>query len=295
MSATGFRRSEPTEFLKYVVRTKGQNTDIMIHFNGVNFFNQKDKIDISKITQHLTLIRRTAYRIPEFVFNEASGSITSLYFLIHCKLELKHSFYEKATRRDAWFNVKSSMQLLGIGKSTLLFHMTIMDMSDDEILGSTLIKMAKVDSITRRSSHFSDSFLAKYAQFAKIGTSKLPPFKLTKAPDNSFNHQFVIRPSDTDANGHTSNSIYAMLCLDCADMAASKHDFFKRFSGDFEKPRLVERYFAKECGEGDTVNAVVWEDGHSTTMLHFQLFKDSVLLFQADIDFYPRDNILSKL
>lgn len=41
MSATGFRRSEPTEFLKYVVRTKGQNTDLEIHFNGVNFFNQK--------------------------------------------------------------------------------------------------------------------------------------------------------------------------------------------------------------------------------------------------------------
>lgn len=187
------------------------------------------------------------------------------------------------------------MELLGIGKSTMLFRTTIRDLSDDEILGSTLIKMAKVDSITRRSSNLSDSFLAKHAQFAKLGTSKLPLFKLTKAPENSFSHQFVIRPSDTDANGHTSNSVYARLCLDCADLAASKHDFFKRFSGDFEKPRLIERYFTKECVEGDTVNAVVWEDGHSTTMLHFQLFKDNVLLFQADIDFYPRDNILSKL
>lgn len=173
--------------------------------------------------------------------------------------------------------------------------MTVRDMSDDELLASSLVKLAKVDSIARRSSNFPDSFMIKFAEFVKTGTSQLPMFKPLKVPHNSFSHHFVIRPSDTDSNGHTSNYVYMELCLDCAHLAATKRDYFKRFTGDFDQPKMVERYFAKECGEGDTVNVVVWEDGDSTTVLHFQVYKDNVFLFQANFDFYSKNHTLSKL
>lgn len=228
-------------------------------------------------------------------FSEALSSITDTFFLIHCTVKLESAFYKKVKKNDVWLKVKTSVKLLGLGKSTLLFQMAVRDMSDDELLASSLVKLTKVDSIVRRSSNFPDSFTKKFAELLKTGTSQLPMFRPLKAPYNGFSHQFVIRPSDTDSNGHTTNYVYTELCLDCAHLAATKHDYFKRFTGDFDQPKMVERYFAKECGEGDTVKVVVWEDGDSTTVLHFQIEKDNVLLFHANFDFYSENHTLSKL
>lgn len=233
------------------------------------------------------------YRSDGFCFHHARNE-NDTYFLLHCKLEIRRSLYRKALIKDIWLKVRYSMELLGMGNSTMLFLLTMRDMEDGEVLASTIVKMIKVDMVTRKSSSFSAPFLTKYAPFANQGNGLLPTYRPLVAPVNSFRHQFLIRPSDTDFNGHTGNHVYARMCLDCAHFA-SKDGYFKKFSADFDQPRRVERFFGKECRENDVVDVLVWEDGDAMDLLHFQLRKGMDLLCSMDVDFYFPEAGKSKL
>lgn len=279
-------------FLKHV-RANPEGNYAEVDMLGIDLFSTKDKIDLPTIARYFTLARKMVYRSPDFCFHHARNE-NDTYFLLHCKLEIKRSLYHKALIKDIWLKVRFSMELLGMGNSTLLFLLTMRDLEDGDVLASTFVKMIKVDMITRKSSSFSDSFLAKYAQFANQGKSLLPTYRPLVAPVSSFRHQFVIPPSDTDFNGHTGNHIYAKMCLDCAYFA-SRGGYFKKFLADLDQPKTVERYYAKECGENDVVDVFVWEDGDAMDLLHFQLRKATILLCCMDVEFYSSETVKSKL
>lgn len=234
-----------------------------------------------------------AYRSTEFCFHLARNE-NDTYFIIQCKLDIRRSLYHKARINYMWLKVRFSLELLGMGNSTLLFRLTMRDLEDGDVLASTFVKMAKVDFITRKSSSLSDSFLAKYAHFANQGNGLLPTYRPLVAPVNSFRHQLVIPPSDTDFNGHTGNHVYAKMCMDCAHFA-SRDGYFKKFSANFDQPKRVERFFAKECGENDVVDVLVWEDDVAMDLLHFQLRKVTILLYCMDVEFYCPETVKSKL
>ena len=92
--------------------------------------------------------------------------------------------------------------------------------------------------------------------------------------DEDFCYDRVIRSTDIDMNGHTNNTKYTLMAVDC-------------FSNDFLLQKAVNNYeihFVKECVEGDKLTLYCKKIGENSFYIT-SLKNESQVVFRAFIDF----------
>ena len=118
-----------------------------------------------------------------------------------------------------------------------------------------------------------------------LDTRNAVPYRRT------YNFMLKACASDMDLLYHVSQSVYYRYCLD-AVYEAAKNNFLTNFSLDIceYEVQSAQGKHTGECFAGDWINVYIWEDEAINEKLHFEIEKDDLCVFLANITFYNMHN-----
>lgn len=220
-------------------------------------------------------------------YNEIFGS-KSAYFVasqsIYLSKEINDICYEKE------FGVKrpfrAVLYISHVGRTSFTLSFDLFDDQSGLKLGSNMIVLVRVDKTIRKPVTLPiNDFKNVNEYLQKIINGTIDRTAMPIIPSTAFQHKIKALHSDSDMNGHVTQTTYPKWCSDAAAMGAHKGHFsyFKKHI-DLYPLKCMEFHFIGETAVNDIVTVHVWEG--EIRMLQCAVLRRGQVIFSLIMEFY---------
>ncbi|KAL3836674.1 hypothetical protein ACJMK2_022096 [Sinanodonta woodiana] len=184
------------------------------------------------------------------------------------------------------FPIRARISLSHVGTSSFTVDIVMISDSTGEQLASCLTKFVYIDFITRKPSPLPSWVLEFQKNVDKSLNKTVEKPKLLKIPENCFTFTLRVYFSDTDNNGHVTQSTYVRWCSDVGSLAATS-GYYRNLREDIGVYPLasLETYYLHEMQAEDRAVVHTWQDETNFRELYFCVTKSSKPVFQAHFHF----------
>lgn len=185
--------------------------------------------------------------------------------------------------------------LLPIGKSSQFLEDTVIDVETGKPLFLLAVLIVNIDPATRKPAPFPSALKSYFTperceNRLKIN-GKLPPssqkrFEPPSGDARIFSRLSVINVRHIDRNRHVNQAVYANICYDCLGDAFSKSFFGDHGSIFDHSVRRMSLLYISDCGLGDKIDTIVWQDETEPLVFKFHIKKSSSVICQAEFQMF---------
>ncbi|XP_041374958.1 uncharacterized protein LOC121387812 isoform X1 [Gigantopelta aegis] len=170
-------------------------------------------------------------------------------------------------KRDMTFPYTITLDIVGIGRTSLQWKQTMVNSMDGSCLATGLVHMVLMDSASRRPREIPLEFKKKYCRFVK--QSPFAVINIPEIPAVCVSLPVTVPYSDIGPNSHFNQACFFKHAFNCVRKANQIRPFY-RFGKDIGERAMKKNFvlFKGESFEGDQLVFSCWQDRNQPQHIH---------------------------
>ena len=207
-------------------------------------------------------------------------------FMASTKTDVDLDFYRIADHQKLP-SLAVNIHLGYVGSASLNSVAELVDLDSGKVFATNTNQVVMVDKTTRKPSVLPDWWKDRYKKHVIGNVALVVP--LIPAPENDRCHTYDMKVSwnDIDSYKHTNYISYIRFCFDAA-MDATVKGHFSKLHDDIlgYHAKKMEISYKGESLAGDLLRIKCWENMDNPLLIHFDISRDGLTIFQNAIEFH---------